>query len=61
MTPQPEKSYSDVEIRTVAFLAAGAATAAVMRLAPTVVMPSEEIVDAVDAILDDAREGRLPR
>ena len=51
-------------IREVAYMAAGAGAAAVMRFAPDVVMPTDDITEAVEAILREhgvrSEDARLP-
>jgi hypothetical protein len=51
--------YSEQELRKVAFLAAGAGSGAVMRLAPDVVMPTEDITQSVESIVADASNRAL--
>jgi hypothetical protein len=57
---QPTNSYSEADVRTIAFMAAGLASGEVMRRAPHVVMPTEDITAGVEQILADARDGVIP-
>ena len=54
-----ERTYSERELRTVALLAAGIGSGAVMRRAPHVVMPTEDITEGIEELLADARDGVL--
>ena len=56
---QPERSYTALEVRELVFLAAGIGSAAIMRRAPHVVMPTEDITEALEQLLADARDGVL--
>lgn len=61
MTTQRDGTYSAEELRAVALQAAGLGAAAVMRLAPQVVMPAEDILHGVEELLADARDGVLAK
>lgn len=52
------ETYSRQELEHVAMTAAGAGAGQVMKLAPDVVMPSTEVVAAVQAVLRDFDERR---
>lgn len=49
----PERVYTAREVREIAHLGAGVGSGAVMRLAPGVVMPSEDIIEGVAEVLAD--------
>lgn len=55
----PRESYSPLEVREIAYQAAGAGAGAVMKLAPEVVLPTEDIEQAVETILTLAEVGEL--
>jgi hypothetical protein len=56
---QESDSPSRAEIRAAVFMAAGAGSAAIMRGAPMVVMPTEEIEATCELILKDLYAGAL--
>lgn len=56
MTPSG-KNYTEKDVRTIAFMAAGLGAGEVMRRAPHVVMPTDDVEAGVEQILADARDG----
>lgn len=55
----PRLLYTPAEVREIAYQAAGAGAGAVMALAPKVVMPTEDVQQAVETILTLAEAGEL--